>query len=281
MIRDQAYMTLLRVLPKSALSSALGWATRAPLPTVVHHAAIRAFCRSWGVALGEADGVVEDFPTFAQFFTRRLKEGARTIDPEPSAIVSPVDGRISQLGLVDAGRCLQAKGIWYSVEKLLGDARAALRFEGGHYAAIYLSPKDYHRFHAPVAGRITGYTYLPGEFWPVNPMSVRSREALFAVNERLVTHLDTDAGAVALVAVGATCVARIHASYDSVVTHTGQARQTKHYERPLAVEKGGEIGMFEMGSTVVVLFERGRIAWNPQLVAGAPVRLGERIGVKA
>lgn len=274
-------MTFLRLVPKSAVSSAVGWMTRAQLPTVVHHAAIRQFVRAYSVALDESEGAVEAYPTFADFFTRRLRPGARVVDADPACIVSPADGRISQLGAVDGGRCLQAKGIWYSVDRLLGDARRALTFEGGTFVTVYLSPRDYHRFHAPLAGRITGYAYLPGAAWPVSPASVRTREALYAANERLVTYFETDAGSVALVAVGATCVARIHASYDSIVTHSGQQRHDKQYERPLPIEKGGEVGVFEMGSTVILLFERGRVRVDPGLMPDAPVRFGARIGVKA
>jgi phosphatidylserine decarboxylase len=161
----------------------------------------------------------------------------------------------------------------------LGDARRALDFEGGSFATLYLSPRDYHRFHAPLSGEITGFTYLPGEFWPVNAASVKLKDALFAINERLVTWLDTPAGKLAFVAVGATCVARIHAAYDSIVTHSGGGPRQHTYARPIAIDKGGELGMFEMGSTVILLFQRGRVTWDASLVPGAPVRLGQRIGV--
>ena len=278
-MRDQTFMTLMRLLPKSALSAAVGRATRAPVPSPVHQLAIRAFARQYGVDLSEAEGGIADYPTFAQFFTRRLKPGARTIDRRPNVIASPVDGRVSQSGLVDTGRCLQAKGIWYPVDRLLGDARQALAFEGGSFATLYLSPRDYHRIHSPIDGKITGYSYLPGAFWPVNPASVRSMDALFAINERLVTYLEGSMGKVAVVAVGATCVARIHASYDSIITHAGEPARTHTYARPMEIEKGGELGMFEMGSTVILLFEKGRVQWNDGLVADAPVRLGEALGV--
>ena len=132
--------------------------------------------------------------------------------------------------------------------------------------------------HCPVEGRITASTYLPGEFWPVNPASVRSVEALFAVNERLVTWVDSSQGTVAVVAVGATCVARIHASYDDITTHTGRSRETRPYPSPIPVEKGGELGMFEMGSTVILVFEPGKAQWDPWLQAGATLRMGQRIG---
>lgn len=277
---DATFMTLMRLVPKSALSRAVGLATRAPVPSGLHQAAVKWFAKQYRVNLDEAEGPISQYATFGQFFTRRLKPGSRTIDEAPEAIVSPCDGAISQIGSVDAGRCLQAKGIWFPVDKLLGDARRALDFEGGSFATIYLSPRDYHRFHSPLEGRITGYSYLPGAFWPVNQASVNSVDALFAINERLVTWLETPLGTVAYVAVGATCVSRIHAAYDAVVTHTGQGQKVMTYERPIPIARGGEIGMFEMGSTVIVLFQKGKLRWESSLAPETPVRLGQRIATR-
>jgi phosphatidylserine decarboxylase len=240
---------------------------------------MRYFARRYQVDLHEAEGAIEDYPTFAQFFTRRLKPGTRSVDVGEDVIASPVDAHVSQAGQVQAGQCLQAKGIQFPVDKLLGDARRALDFEGGSFATLYLSPRDYHRFHAPLRGEITGFSYLPGAFWPVNAASVSSVDALFAINERLVTYLQTPAGKLAYVAVGATCVARIHAAYDSIVTHSGQGPKQHSYPRPIAIDKGEEIGMFEMGSTIILLFEKGRVTWDAALVPGAPLRMGQRIGV--
>lgn len=278
-MRDRAFMTLMRLLPKSALSTVVGKATRLPVPASLHQAAMKAFASAYGVNLEEAEGELSDYPTFGSFFTRRLKAGRRTIDPAPNVVASPVDAHVSQIGLIENGACIQAKGITFPVDRLLGDARRALDFEGGSFATLYLSPRDYHRFHSPLPGHVTGYHYLPGAFWPVNAASVSSVDALFAVNERLVTYLDTPAGACAYVAVGATCVARIHAAYDELVTHAGQPAKAHTYPRPLPIEKGGELGMFEMGSTVILLFQRGRVRWEPSLGPGAPVVLGQKIGV--
>lgn len=272
-------MTLMRLLPKSALSTAVGKATRAPVPAAVHQAAMRLFAKQYEVNLEEAEGTIEDYPTFGAFFTRKLKPGRRTIDLDPKVVASPVDAHVSQIGQIEKGACLQAKGISFPVDKLLGDARRALDFEGGSFATLYLSPRDYHRFHSPLPGTITGYQYLPGAFWPVNQSSVRLTDALFAVNERLVTYLDTPAGACAYVAVGATCVSRIHAAYDEILTHEGKPAKAHTYPRPMAIEKGAEIGMFEMGSTVIMLFQQGRVTWEPSLLADSPVVLGQKIGV--
>lgn len=276
-MKDVAFMTLMRLLPKSALSAAVGLATRAPAPPRMHQAVMRTFARSYGVNLDEAAEPIESFRTFGEFFTRRLKPGARTVDTAADAVVSPCDGRVSQLGAIEAGRCLQAKGVWFPVDQLLGDARRALDFEGGSFITIYLSPRDYHRFHAPLDVRVTGYAYQPGEFWPVNPASVRTKDALFAINERLVTHLDSAAGKVAYVAVGATCVARIQAAYDAITTHRGEPMRSVTYPAPKPLAKGDEVGMFEMGSTVILLFQKGRVRFEGGLAPDVPLRLGQRL----
>lgn len=278
-MRDDTFMKMMRLLPKSALSTVVGLATRAPAPARVHQAAMRFFAKRYRVDLHEAEGTIEDYPTFAQFFTRKLRPGTRSVDPGADVVASPVDAHVSQAGQVQAGQCLQAKRVSFPVDKLLGDARKALDFEGGSFATLYLSPRDYHRFHSPLKGEITGFSYLPGAFWPVNAASVKSVDALFAINERLVTFLDTPAGKCAYVAVGATCVARIHAAYDSIVTHTGGKALQHTYPRPIPIEKGAEIGMFEMGSTIILLFQKGRVTWDDSLVPDAMVRMGQRIGV--
>ena len=271
-------MTLMKVLPRSAVSTVVGRLTRAPLPAWAHHSVIRRFARHYRVNLEEAQGAIEDFSNFGEFFTRKLKPGLRTIAPGDKVVASPVDGAISQIGVVNGGKCVQAKGIDFPVDKLLGDTDLARAYDGGAFATLYLSPRDYHRIHAPLAGTITGYSYLPGEFWPVNPASVRNVDALFAVNERLVTYLATPLGKVAVVAVGATCVSRIHPSYVDLLTHQGQSAQSHTFEQPIAVEKGGELGMFEMGSTVILVFEKGRMTWDPGFGPDAPVKLGQRLG---
>lgn len=270
-------MTLMRLLPKSALSSAVGVATRAPVPAALHRMAIRAFVKHYGVEMGDAARSVGDFRTFAEFFTRTLKDGVRPIDPGENAIVSPVDGAVSQIGYVDRGECLQAKGVRFPVEKLLGDGEAAKSFVGGAFATLYLSPRDYHRIHSPIDGGIEGYSYLPGQFWPVNPASVRLKAALFCLNERLTTYLRTKAGRVAVVKVGATNVARIRASYDDILTHQRNPGREHRYPAPIPVQKGGELGVFEMGSTVILLFETDRIRWDASLVAESKVVMGRRI----
>ncbi|EPX56670.1 Phosphatidylserine decarboxylase [Cystobacter fuscus DSM 2262] len=277
-MNEQTFMKLMQVLPKSALSTAVGMATRLPAPAPLHRAAIKTFARLYNVDVAEAEHALEHYPTFAEFFTRGLKGGARPIDPGQKVVVSPVDGAVSQVGYSEHGRVLQAKGIHYTVGELLGNEAAAKPFHGGAWTTIYLSPRDYHRIHAPLGGKVTGYAYLPGEFWPVNPASVKNKQSLFCVNERLVTYLDTVAGQCAVVKVGATCVSRIKAAYEDIVTHEGKPGKVHRYGAGLPVDKGGELGRFEMGSTVILLFEPGRVKWDDSLQPEAVVRMGRRIG---
>jgi phosphatidylserine decarboxylase len=240
---------------------------------------MRAFAKAYDVPLDEAEHPIEGYATFADFFARSLKPGLRPVAEGEKVVVSPVDGAVSQAGYLKKGQLVQAKGIDFPVSALLGDEESAEPYgDGAAFATLYLAPRDYHRIHAPVAGEIEGYRYLPGEFWPVNRISVRSKAALFCLNERLITFMKTPVGRCAVVKVGATCVSRIRASYDEVITHEGQPRSERWYEPVREVAKGGELGRFEMGSTVILLFEPGRVTWDETLVPEAVLRMGQRIG---
>ena len=278
-MNDRAFIAAVRLLPKNALSRALGAATRwrlGPLGRV----AMRAFAARYRVDLSQCEDLAT-FATFGEFFARPLKPGSRPIAAGPEVGVSPVDGAVSQAGTAGGGRLIQAKGLDYRAADLLGDPALAARIEGGPFATIYLSPRDYHRIHFPLDGRVLGWRYLPGRLWPVNPASVGTVPGLFAVNERLVTVLDTPLGLCALPAVGATVVGRVRACYDRAVPSTnarGARPQSRDYREPIGVRKGQELGAFEIGSTVILLFEPGRVALSPRLLPGAPVRMGEAIG---
>ncbi len=279
-MKDRALVAALRVVPKNALSRVVGGLTRARAPRAVRVAAMRAFAARYGIDLSEC-GELEAFRTFGEFFARPLRPGLRPIAPGEDVLVSPVDGVVSQAGRADGGRIVQAKGLDYSLDALLADPAAAARFRGGAFATLYLSPRDYHRIHFPIGGRITGYRYVPGRLWPVNAASVQGVPGLFTVNERLATLLETPLGACAVVAVGATIVGRIRAYYDPTVPVSNLPRAhpvSRDYPTPIPVEKGQELGAFEMGSTVILLLEPGRAALRDGLVAGARVRVGEPIG---
>ena len=279
-MNDRAFIAALRLLPKNTLSRLVGAATRVRAPRPVREAAMRAFAARYGLDLTECDGV-ERYQTFGDFFARPLKPGLRPIAAGETTLVSPVDGTVSESGLAEGGRLIQAKGIDYRLGDLLGDPALAARFQGGAYVTLYLAPRDYHRIHFPLGGTVTGYRYLPGRLWPVNPASVRTVPGLFTVNERLVTLLETPLGGCAVVAVGATVVGRVRAFYDPEIPVSnlrGARRLARDYERPLPVSKGGELGAFEMGSTVILVLERGRGALSHRLVPGVKVRVGEPIG---
>jgi phosphatidylserine decarboxylase len=279
-VKDRALLAALRLLPRSALSRAVGAATRLPAPAPVRQLAMRAFARRYGIDLAECDPL-DSYRSFGEFFARPLKSAAlRPIAPGEQVVVSPVDALVSEVGAADAGKLVQAKGIDYTVEALVADADLAKRFDGGPWATLYLAPKDYHRIHFPLAGAVVGYRYVPGVLWPVNPAAVAGVPGLFTANERLVTLLESPVGLVAIVAVGATIVGRVRAFYDPTIPVTNRPRARpihRDYREPIPVKKAQELGAFEMGSTVILLFERGRIAFHPRVQKGARLRVGERI----
>jgi phosphatidylserine decarboxylase len=279
-VSGRLFIAAMGAVPKHGLSRLVGAATRARLPRPALRAAMRGFASRYGVDLSECPPL-DGYRTFGEFFARPLLPGRRPIEPGAEVVVSPVDGVVSEAGLALEGRLVQAKGVDYGAEALLADAQLARRLAGGAFATLYLSPRDYHRIHFPLGGRVVGWRYVPGALWPVNPASVENVPGLFAGNERLVTVLDTPLGLCAVVAVGATIVGRVRAFYDPGVPATnlrGATGRSHDYPVPLAVEKGAELGAFEMGSTVILLFEPGRVALSSALAPGARVRVGEAIG---
>jgi len=279
-MNDRLFISALRVLPKNTLSRVVGELTRWRMPLPLRLAAMKAFARRYGIDLSESPDL-DAYRTFGEFFARPLRPGLRLVADGETVVVSPVDGAVSETGVAAGGTLVQAKGIDYTVAALVADAELARRLEGGAYATLYLSPRDYHRIHFPLGGEVLGYRYVPGKLWPVNPASVRTVPGLFTLNERLVTILRTPLGLCAVVAVGATIVGRVKAYYDPSAPPTNLRRahpRARDYETPIPVEKGRELGAFEMGSTVILLFEPGRVALDRRVAAGARLRVGEKIG---
>ncbi len=271
------YYFLLRWIPKNALSRMLGAAASRAWPSWLLRMVIRAYCSIYGIDMTGFAVPPEGFRTFNEFFTRPLREGARPIDPDAGVAVSPVDGRISQAGEINGGRLIQAKGKDYSLAELLGEDPVWQAFEGGTFATLYLSPRDYHRIHSPVAGRVTRFLYLPGELWSVSPAGVRNVPRLFSRNERLVTVLDTDFGEVILVAVGATVVGKIRVVYHEIASNLKGARPlAQALSPPFPLEKGQELARFELGSTVILLFRPGQAVLE-NLRPGDAVQMGQGI----
>lgn len=279
-LRERLFIDLLRWAPKHTYSRVVGWAAGRTVPRRLRRRVYTSFARRVGANLDEVERPLEDYASLNAFFTRRLKPGARPVVSDDDAVVSPCDGTVSEHGTIQAGQLIQAKGLHYTVFALLADRAAAARFAGGTWMTIYLAPRDYHRVHFPVEGQVTGFQHVPGALFPVNKAAVNHVGALFTRNERLITYQDSPAGEVATVMVGATAVGRISVSYDAVQTHSrtrGRPGPRVRFASPRPVARGEELGTFHLGSTVVLLFEPGRVALEPFQV-GQPIRLGEVIG---
>ncbi|MGY6277302.1 archaetidylserine decarboxylase [Methylomonas sp. MgM2] len=268
-------------LPHHALSALMSKLTHCE-NTLWKNLFIQSVIRLYGVDMDEAKYPNPDhYASFNHFFTRELKDGLRPIAPAPDAIACPADGSVSQAGPIENGRIFQAKGHSYSSLELLGgNAERAKVFENGLFATIYLSPKDYHRIHMPLTGTLKEMVHIPGRLFSVNNATAEGVPNLFARNERVVCMFDTEAGPMALVLVGAIFVSSVETVWHGVVTPpTISKTKTWHYqENPPVLEKGAELGRFNMGSTVIMLFGEDKCAWDRNLTAGKPVKLGEHIG---
>ena len=264
--------------PGPVYSALVGKAARARLPVPLRGPAYRAFARAVGADLREAELDLRAYTSLGDLFARRLKPGLRTLDPDPRVIPSPCDGVVAALGTADNGTLIQAKGKDYQLEDLVVDRELADRLTGGAYATIYLSPRDYHRVHTPVDGRIVHYDYVPGALWPVNPRIAARRDRLLVRNERVVITLDAGPlGMVAVVMVGASGVGNIALTYapQSVTWRAAGERRRVEVDQPVA--KGDELGAFRLGSTVVMVFQPGAVELAGEL--GQAVRFGERLGL--
>jgi len=264
------------VLPKRALTSLMGRAAGARAGATTT-AVIRWFIGRYGVDMSEAaDPDPTHYATFNDFFTRALKPGSRPLADAP--LLCPVDGAVSQVGPIDAGRIVQAKSHRYTVQALLGgDAQLAERFANGHFATLYLSPKDYHRIHMPCAARLLRMVHVPGDLFSVNPATVAAVAGLFARNERVVCCFEAEFGPFVLALVGATIVGSMATAWHGVVNppRPGRIREWRYEDRELRLQRGEEMGRFLLGSTVVLLFPRAALRFNDGWRSGTAVRLGE------
>ena len=264
------------LLPKQALTALAGAAARLQGGSVTT-SVIRWFIERYGVNMAEAaQPDPAAYASFNDFFTRSLKGGAR---PLASAdLLCPVDGAISQLGGIEGDQIFQAKGHQYSTTALVGgDTALAAHFHGGHFATLYLSPKDYHRIHMPQAGRLLRMIHVPGDLFSVNPATARGVPGLFARNERVVCVFDGDHGPWVLVLVGATIVGSMATVWHGVVNppRPGTVRDWRYAEERIELAQGAEMGRFLLGSTVVMLFPRGPLQFNPSWQPGGAIRMGQ------
>jgi phosphatidylserine decarboxylase len=274
------FVALQYLLPQHLLSRAVHSLARNRIPWV-KNALIDNFVVNYRPDLSEAaEPDPRRFPSFNDFFTRALRPGARAVDPDPAALVSPVDGTASQLGAVDGSWLVQAKGLAYTLESLLDEAAPAWApvFRGGAFATLYLAPSNYHRVHMPLAGTLQAAWYVPGQLFSVNATTAAQVPGLFARNERIVCVFSEGTLSFALVLVGALFVGSMSTVWHGDVTPRTPRRGS---ELPLdfaragrRLEKGAEMGRFNLGSTVILLLPPGRTEWRSELTAGSAVRVG-------
>ncbi len=271
---------LFRIIPTSLLSRCFGYAARLALPSFILGRIIAWYSSKFGVRTDEMVCPDGGFGCFDDFFTRRLKPGVHVLDRGKKSIVSPVDARIDQFGSIEGATVFQAKGMGYRLDELI-PSDYHKNFIDGSFITLYLSPGDYHRIHSPIGGEVAGYFALPGRLLTVQEYMVKSLPGLFAKNERLISYIETGRGMVTVVKVGAMNVGRITVSYDGVETNRAFRRRVEHFypvnARP-RVEKGGDLGAFHLGSTIVLLFQKNAVVMD-SFAAGDRVRVGERIAV--
>ena len=266
------------LLPQQALTRLAGRVANTPGGAWTT-ALISRFIKRYGVDMSEAaEPDIRKYASFNAFFTRALKPGVRPL--AKADWICPVDGAISQFGAIEGEQIFQAKGHHYSATALLGgDAALAARFTNGHFATIYLSPRDYHRIHMPCAGKLQSMVHVPGALFSVNPTTARGVPGLFARNERVVCLFDTAHGPMALVLVGATIVGSMATVWHGQVNppRTGQLRSWDYTGQNIQLQQGQEMGRFLLGSTVVLLFPAGPLQFNPDWAPAQAVRLGQRM----
>ena len=278
---DNIFIIIQHILPQHLLSRCTGWLANLRHPVWLKNWLIHIFIKQFKVDMTEA---AEPDPTryasFNEFFTRPLREGVRPM--AEADLVCPADGAISQLGPIKFGRIFQAKGQAFSTVELLGgDTQRATQFIDGNFATIYLSPRDYHRVHMPIKGRLTATSYIPGQLFSVNQVTAENVPRLFARNEHMVCYFDTAAGPMALVLVGAMIVAGIETVWSGQVappTSTPLFRDYVSLPESVELEQGAEMGRFMLGSTVILLFPKGAVEFDASYLAGSATRLGENLG---
>ncbi len=263
-------------LPKQSLT-ALAGAVASARGGALTTRLIRWFVGRYGVDMGEAaEPDLARYATFNDFFTRALKPGARPL--AAADLICPVDGAISQFGAIEGGRIFQAKGHDYTTTALVGgDAALAAQFANGHFATLYLSPKDYHRIHMPCDARLLRMIHVPGELFSVNPTTARGVPGLFARNERVVCVFDAPRGPLVMVLVGATIVGSMATVWHGIVNppRVKKVREWSYARQDLRLKQGDEMGRFLLGSTVVLLLPEGALRFNPAWAPARSIRLGE------
>ena len=267
------------IMPQLYLTQLAGWFAQQKWGAVTHFV-IKAFAKKYNVDMSEAKKEnFSDYESFNQFFIRELKDGARKINENPTALCLPADGRVSQIGHIDDERLLQAKGHFFSLSDLLaGDEELVNTFKNGEFATIYLSPRDYHRVHMPCDATLRKMIYVPGDLFSVNPFLAEHVPNLFARNERVICVFDTAFGPMVQILVGATITASMSTVWAGVINppRTGEIKVWTYQEdNAIKLTKGQEMGAFQLGSTVINLFPANSVTLAEHLEVDVPVRMGE------
>ena len=267
------------IMPQLYLTQLAGWFAQQKWGAVTHFV-IKAFAKKYNVDMSEAKKEnFSDYESFNQFFIRELKDDARKINENPTAVCLPADGRVSQIGHIDDERLLQAKGHFFSLSDLLaGDEELVNTFKNGEFATIYLSPRDYHRVHMPCDATLRKMIYVPGDLFSVNPFLAEHVPNLFARNERVICFFDTAFGPMVQILVGATITASMSTVWAGVINppRTGEVKVwTYQGDSAIKLTKGQEMGAFQLGSTVINLFPANSVVLADHLEVDVPVRMGE------
>ncbi len=261
------------------LSAVVGFLTQLRLPSFILTPIIRLYIRHYDIDMSQFALQPEEAATFGEFFARPLKDGCRPPADSKRFVLSPADGILTVGGQIVEGRLEQIKGSEYNLYEFVGDPSYGAAFDNGDYFVVYLSPRDYHRVHFPADASVVGWHYIPGDKKTVQPSFLRGHQGVFVQNERLVVHMQTPRGPLAVVMVGATCVGRMDISFDPMLEGVRLSSETRHVCRePVAVSAAAELGVFKMGSTVVVLAASGMLRLNDSLV-GENVKVNQSVGV--
>ena len=278
-MKNRLFDVLMPLIPKNEMSHWVGRAVHLPLPSMIGRKSVEWFAKYYGINMNEAEMPIENYRTIGDLFTRKLKPGARPIG---EGVVHPADSLISEAGEIHDNTLIQAKAHKYTVPELLRSERFNDIFDGGSWLTYYLCPTDYHRVHSPVDGQIIFSTHIPGALWPVNNWSVNSIPDLFGINERIVLILETPKGRVALVMVAATNVGNMKISFDESLNTTfrrgERSVKERSYNPPVSIRRGEEVGVFHMGSTVVMIYEKGVLEGDVATFKGRHVKMGASLG---
>lgn len=268
------------ILPKHILSRLIAKIANSQL-SFVKNSIIKLYCKFYQIDMEETlEPNCLNYPTFNDFFTRALRPEARPITNDPHAIISPVDGKIYQIGDTNKNLLINAKGKAFTLEQLLADNKDASQFYHANFAVLYLAPHNYHRIHMPIAGKLQSMRYIPGKLFSVKPKIVECIPNLFAKNERVVAIFDTVLGPVAIILVGAMIVGSIEINWEGIITPNKEKNiiNWDYTNKNINFALGEEIGRFKLGSTVILLFPEKTMQWQKTLQTGSPIKMGQELG---